>query len=160
MWWELNQKRSQKQKTKKMMNKNPQQSIPRTKEEMDKIRGEVSQLDSKALLEKAQKINASTERAQRMVRMFNTEEFQEFWKIVNEDMEKQTNQSVSSIKGNGNGFDPLGQMAQLNHIQGGLSILETQKMTIETIKEKAKRKVIPTEELERKVQAINQITKQ
>ena len=145
-------------KTKKtMINNEPQQSIPQTKEEMDKIRGQISQVDSKVLLERAQKINASTERAQKMVRMFNSEEFQEFWQLVNIDIEKQTNQGIQSIKGNGTGYDPLGQVAQLNYIQGGLGVLESQRMTLDSIKEKAKRKLIPTEELEKKVQAINQI---
>lgn len=137
--------------------------IPQTKEEMENIRGQIGQVDSAKTLEKAQKRNAKIEMAKKMIRMFNTEEFQNFWRMVNTDLREVTNQSVGSIKGSpqgGQGYDPLGQMAQINYIQGGLEILDSQTMTKQEIESLAKAEIIPTEELEQKIKEINQITKQ
>ena len=91
--------------------------------------------------------------------MFQTEEFIEFWKMVNTEMRTMTDQSVSSIKGSpqgGNGYDPLGQMAQINYIQGGIEILDSQMITKQQIESNAKAEIVPTEELEQKIKTINQ----
>lgn len=141
------------------MNKLPYEGIPKSKEEMESIRGNIDQLDSAKILEKSQKRNTKIEMAKRMSRMFQTEEFIEFWKMVNTEMRTMTDQSVSSIKGSpqgGNGYDPLGQMAQINYIQGGIEILDSQMITKQQIESNAKAEIVPTEELEQKIKTINQ----
>lgn len=138
----------------------PYDGIPQTKEEMERIRGEIGQLDTQKILEKAQKKNARIEMAQKMKRMFESEEFQAFWHIVNTGIKEVTNQSVTSIKGSplgGQGYDPLGQLVQLNYIQGGLNVLETQELEKKSIEDDAKLELIDTLELEQKIKQVNQI---
>lgn len=138
----------------------PFDGIPQTKEDMERIRGEIGQLDTVKTLEKAQKKNARIEMAQRMKRMFDSEEFQAFWHIVNTGIKESTNQSVTSIKGSpvgGNGYDPLGQLVQLNYIQGGLNVLETQELEKKSIEQDAQLPLINTQELEQKLKEVNQI---
>lgn len=138
----------------------PFDGIPQTKEDMERIRGEIGQLDTAKTLEKAQKKNARIEMAQRMKRMFDSEEFQAFWHIVNTGIKEATNQSVTSIKGSplgGNGYDPLGQLVQLNYIQGGLNVLETQDLEKKSIEQDAQLPLINTQELEQKLKEVNQI---
>jgi len=138
----------------------PFDGIPQTKEDMERIRGEIGQLDTAKTLEKAQKKNARIEMAQRMKRMFDSEEFQAFWHIVNTGIKEATNQSVPSIKGSpvgGNSYDPLGQLVQLNYIQGGLNVLETQELEKKSIEQDAQLPLINTQELEQKLKEVNQI---
>jgi len=140
------------------MNNAPFNGIPQTKEEMENIRSQVGQMDSKALLSKAQKINTNIELCKRMTRMFGTDEFKEFWRLVHDDVEKMTDGGVRAIKGHITDYqryDPLGQLAQLNIIQGGLEVLESQAMTKEAIEQKSKKPEIDTTELEEKLKVIN-----
>lgn len=134
------------------------QGIPRTAGEMDRIRSEIGNIDSQRTLDKAQTTNAKIERCRKMAKMFESEAFQEFWNLINIELYDLSNKSVIEIKGNVNQhtrFDPFGQMAQLNTIQGGLEALESQRITMKTIEETAKMKMIDTTELEEKIKILN-----
>ena len=141
-----------------MNNQNIINKIPRTKEEMEKTREQIGQNITQETVEKAYKINERIDRSREMVRMFKSEPFKQFWKLIHDDIKELTNKSVRDIKGSPsekNGYDPFGQLVQLNIIQGGLDLLESQEMQMAEIEQIAKREPIDTVELEEKLKIIN-----
>jgi len=132
-------------------------SIPRTKEELEEIRIGLTQAETKKTIDKAHATNDKIQRARKMVKMFDTEEFQWFWEMIHDKMEELTNYSVREIKGEStqSRYDPLGQLVQLNTIQGGLEMLDSQSIQKKIIEETAKGELIKVEELEAKLQEIN-----
>jgi hypothetical protein len=125
-------------------------SIPSTKEELENIRTGLSQQDTKTTLDKAYKQNERINQCRKMVKMFDSEEFQSFWKTVHDEMEKMLDTSPRHIKGN-----PFEKIDQLATIQGGLEMLESQTVQMEIIRKTASGNVIDTAELEEKMRIIN-----
>lgn len=126
--------------------------IPRSREEMQEIEDIVARKDTKKILEKAYSSNARIENAKKMALMFGTDEFRAFWKAVNEDMEV-IDVGIRNIRGNPakGGYDPLGQLVQLNNVQGALEMLEAQNMQVEVIRKLAESETIDTEVLQAKI---------
>lgn len=142
------------------MNTNDQnfESIPRTQEEMEAIKDSISKKNTETVTQKAFKHNERVEKYRRIAKIMDTEEFAEFWKIIYEDMKELISVSVSQIKGSpasGQRYDPLGQLVQLNNIQGGLEMLESIAIQKKIIEEVAKEKIINVEELKEKLSKIN-----
>lgn len=125
-------------------------TIPRTPEDMAELEDKILKHDTEEVLAKAHKHNERIEAAKKIVRMFETPEFQRFWKIVHDDQEKEIDGGVRHIKGQQTEtrfYDPLGQLSQLNLIQGGLEMLDTQTQQMEIWKKTAEGKEIDVEEL-------------
>jgi hypothetical protein len=142
-----------------MNNQDIASRIPRTKEEMERTKEQIGNNITQETINKAYKINASIDKAKEMARMFKSEPFQAFWKLIHDDLKELTDRSVRDIKGSPgekNGYDPFGQLVQLNIIQGGLELLESQEMQISVIIEQSKREPIDTTEMEEKLKVINQ----
>lgn len=136
------------------------QTIPRTKSEMDRIRESLFRKQGDQVIDNAHKHNARIEMAKRIAKMFQSEEFQHFWRIVFDEIKELSETSVSQIKGTpakDQRYDPFGQLAQLNNIQGGLEMLESMDIQKRIFEETAKGEPINVEELKSKLQAINKI---
>lgn len=109
-------------------------SIPRTEEEMVELRKQVANKDLEKLVSQAHKHNARIDLAKRMMRMFESDEFKIFWEAVHTTFVQEMDHSVAGIKGSpetdgksgAKRYDPLGQLVQLNNIQGGLEVLDSQ----------------------------------
>lgn len=131
--------------------------IPRTAEELEEIKSNLNQDDTQKTLDKAYTQNERIGQCRKMTKMFETEEFQLFWETINVKMKEVVNVAVPFIKGDPKDtrYDPLGQLVQLNNIQGGLEMLESQEIQKKIIEDLAKGEIINTEELESKLKIIN-----
>jgi hypothetical protein len=135
-------------------------SIPRTKEEMDEIRNAIDGSKSEVVLEKAYKHNERVERAKKIVRMFGSEEFQFFWNSIVVQMKDLliSPDALKQLKGSpakDQRYDPFGQLVQLNNMQGGLEMLESQEIQRKIFEETARGEVIDVDELKSKLPIIN-----
>lgn len=132
-------------------------NIPRTQKEMEDLSGKISSDNMEKAMEKGYKLNEKIEKARRMVKMFESEVFKEFWEIVHDEMKRMTETSVSQIKGDPSKemrYDPWGQLVQLNQIQGGIEMLESIMIQKKVIEEMAKRDPMNMDELKAKLEAI------
>jgi hypothetical protein len=82
--------------------------------------------------------------------MFESDEFQSFWKTIHTEMKKMIDTSPAHIKGN-----PFEKLEQLGIIQGGLEILESQDVQMEIIRKTAQGEIVDTSPLEEKLKVIN-----
>ena len=83
--------------------------------------------------------------------MFESEEFQTFWKSIHTEMKSFIDTSPAHIKGN-----PFEKLEQLGIIQGGLQLLESQEVQMEIIRKTAQGEIVDTSLLEEKLRVINQ----
>lgn len=139
-------------------NENVAKSIPRTREELEELKSDISQEETQKVLDKAYNQNERINQCRKIVKMFETEEFKLFWDAINVKMKEIVNVAVPHIKGDPKDtrYDPLGQLVQLNNIQGGLEMLESQEIQKKIIEETANGELIEVETLEAKLKEINQ----
>ena len=132
-------------------------SIPRTKEELEDLKSDIFQEETQKVLDKAYKQNEKINQCRKIVKMFDSEEFSLFWDMINTKMKEIVNVAVPHIKGDPKDarYDPLGQLVQLNNIQGGLEMLESQEIQKKIIEETAKGEYVEVETLEAKLKEIN-----
>lgn len=128
-------------------------SIPRSPEDMAQLQDKILNHESAEVVAKAHAHNKRIQSAKEMLKMFESDTFKRFWRIVHDEMIVATDGSVRSIVGNkqqGLMYDPLGQIAQLNNIQGGLELLDSQTMQMEIWVKTAEGDEIDVEELQSK----------
>lgn len=133
--------------------------IPRTEEEMADLKTRMFENDSQEVLDKSYKINDRIATAKKMLEMFESDIFKKFWKAIHDDMLVDVDGGVRSITGNnlnGMTYDPLGQIAQLNRMQGGIELLDAQTMQMEMFTAAATQDPIDVEEMKANLQNMKQ----
>lgn len=124
--------------------------VPANEEALSDFLKDLRIKDTQQILDKALKRNDDIEQAQKMLRMFNTEEFKIFWKALVEDFKPIVEKSPLSIQGN-----PFEKLEQLGYMQGGMQMLESQEAVKDRYLQVAKLAKIPVEELEQKLKTFN-----